>query len=131
MGNHSGGLMIADSFVFSLEFYERYSLRAPLPPTRARRGRAPPRSQSPAPLRHGCRVAREHQACGRRTRTRVSGGDFETFRPTWRSDRIEFGGRKGFIRLALEEGVPIVQVIGEMQDALLDLSEERTVPLVG
>jgi 1-acyl-sn-glycerol-3-phosphate acyltransferase len=40
------------------------------------------------------------------------GGDYEVHRPIWESRRIDFGGRKGFIRLAIEEDVPIVPVVG-------------------
>ncbi len=48
------------------------------------------------------------------------GGDWETHRPSWRSDEVDFGGRKGFIRLALDAGVPIVPVvsIGGQETAL-------------
>jgi 1-acyl-sn-glycerol-3-phosphate acyltransferase len=36
------------------------------------------------------------------------GGDYEVFRPWTHRNKIEFGGRKGFIKLALETGVPVV-----------------------
>lgn len=39
------------------------------------------------------------------------GGDVEVHRPSWRRHRIDFDGRKGFIRLALEQDVPIVPVV--------------------
>jgi len=39
------------------------------------------------------------------------GGDWEVHRPSWEEDRIEFAGRKGFLRLAWEEHVPIVPVV--------------------
>src|SRR5207247_9050439 len=29
------------------------------------------------------------------------GGDYEVHRPSWEGNRVDFGGRKGFIRLAL------------------------------
>jgi 1-acyl-sn-glycerol-3-phosphate acyltransferase len=61
------------------------------------------------------------------------GGDWETFRPTWHSDRIEFGGRKGFIKLALEENVPIVPVvaIGGQETALFVTRGRRLAKLTG
>lgn len=36
------------------------------------------------------------------------GGDHETFRPVWQANRVDFGGRKGFLRIAARAGVPIV-----------------------
>jgi len=39
------------------------------------------------------------------------GGDYEVHRPTWDSARVDFGGRKGFIRLAKQKGVKIVPVV--------------------
>jgi len=39
------------------------------------------------------------------------GGDYEVHRPTWERHRVDFGGRKGFIRLALQQDVPIVPVV--------------------
>jgi 1-acyl-sn-glycerol-3-phosphate acyltransferase len=39
------------------------------------------------------------------------GGDYEVHRPIWESGRVDFGGRKGFLRLALDEGVAIVPVV--------------------
>jgi 1-acyl-sn-glycerol-3-phosphate acyltransferase len=48
------------------------------------------------------------------------GGDYEVFRPSWESGQVDFGGRTGFIRLALRLGVPIVPVvsIGSQETAL-------------
>lgn len=39
------------------------------------------------------------------------GGDYEVFRPSWESARIDMGGRKGFLRLALAKGVPVVPMV--------------------
>ena len=39
------------------------------------------------------------------------GGDWEVHRPSWQANRIDFAGRKGFIKLALAQGVPIVPVV--------------------
>ena len=36
------------------------------------------------------------------------GGDHEAMRPLWQADRVDFAGRKGWIRLAREHGLTIV-----------------------
>jgi 1-acyl-sn-glycerol-3-phosphate acyltransferase len=55
------------------------------------------------------------------------GGDHEVHRPTWQSGRVDFGGRKGYVRLALEQDVPIVPVvaIGGQETALFLTRGER------
>ena len=112
VGNHSGGTVIVDTFVFALEFYARYGpcrrfhqlahdVAVRLPGTGIRR--------------YGTLAASHENAKKAFARGApvlvYPGGDYETFRPTWHGDRIEFGGRKGWVRLALEEGVPIVPVV--------------------
>jgi 1-acyl-sn-glycerol-3-phosphate acyltransferase len=48
------------------------------------------------------------------------GGDHEVHRPTWERNAVDFDGRRGFVRLALEHDVPIVPVvaIGGQETAL-------------
>jgi 1-acyl-sn-glycerol-3-phosphate acyltransferase len=48
------------------------------------------------------------------------GGDYEVHRPSWERNKVDFDGRRGFIRLALEQNVPIVPVvaIGGQETAL-------------
>lgn len=36
------------------------------------------------------------------------GGDHEAMRPVWEAHRVDFGGRRGFLRIAREMNVPIV-----------------------
>jgi 1-acyl-sn-glycerol-3-phosphate acyltransferase len=61
------------------------------------------------------------------------GGDYEVHRPSWESARVDFGGRKGFIRLAKEKGVPIVPVVsvGGQETALFITRGERLATLLG
>jgi 1-acyl-sn-glycerol-3-phosphate acyltransferase len=61
------------------------------------------------------------------------GGDYEVHRPSWESARVDFGGRKGFIRLAKEKGVPIVPVVsvGGQETALFLTRGERLAKLLG
>jgi 1-acyl-sn-glycerol-3-phosphate acyltransferase len=48
------------------------------------------------------------------------GGDHEVHRPSWEGNTVNFDGRRGFVRLALEHDVPIVPVvaIGGQETAL-------------
>jgi 1-acyl-sn-glycerol-3-phosphate acyltransferase len=112
VGNHSGGTMIADTFVLTTEFYSRFG-----PYRRFHQLAHDIAARTPATgIRRWGTVAASHDnarnAFDKGAPVLVyPGGDYETFRPSWHSDRIEFGGRKGFIKLALERGVPIVPVV--------------------
>jgi 1-acyl-sn-glycerol-3-phosphate acyltransferase len=61
------------------------------------------------------------------------GGEYETFRPSWQTDRIEFADRMGFIHLACDQNVPIVPVvsIGGQETALFLTRGERAARLIG
>src|SRR5919202_3820958 len=60
------------------------------------------------------------------------GGDYEVHRPSWESAKVDFGGRMGFIRIALERGVPIVPVVslGGQETALFLSRGERLARLL-
>jgi 1-acyl-sn-glycerol-3-phosphate acyltransferase len=55
------------------------------------------------------------------------GGDYEVHRPSWETAKVDFDGRKGWIRLALENDVPIVPVVslGGQETALFVSRGER------
>jgi 1-acyl-sn-glycerol-3-phosphate acyltransferase len=61
------------------------------------------------------------------------GGDYEVHRPSWQSATVDFGGRRGFIRLAKQKGVPIVPVVsvGGQETALFLTRGERLAKLFG
>jgi 1-acyl-sn-glycerol-3-phosphate acyltransferase len=132
VGNHSGGIMIVDTFVLTTEFYERFG-----PDRRFHQLAHDVAARFPGVgLRRWGTVAASHdnarQAFERGAPVLVyPGGDYETFRPTWHADQIEFGGRKGFIKLALEQGVPIVPVVavGGQETALFLTRGERAAQL--
>ncbi len=122
VGNHSGGLYIADTFVFGLEFYARFG-----PRRRFHQLAHDLAVRSPAGglLRRYGTLAASHENAGKAFERGAPvlvypGGDYETFRPSWHSSEIEFGGRSGFVKLALAEGVPIIPVvsIGGQETAL-------------
>jgi 1-acyl-sn-glycerol-3-phosphate acyltransferase len=134
VGNHSGGTVIVDTFAFALEFYERFGpdrrfhqlahdIAARLPFTGIRRYGV---------LSASHENARKAFALDAPVLV-YPGGDYETFRPTTHSSRIEFGGRKGWITLALQENVPVVPVvsIGGQETALFVTRGERAARLTG
>jgi 1-acyl-sn-glycerol-3-phosphate acyltransferase len=112
VGNHSGGTMIADTFVFATEFYSQFG-----PYRRFHQLAHDIAARTPGTgISRWGTVAASHDNASKAFDKGAPvlvypGGDYETFRPSWHSDRIEFGGRKGFIKLALERGVPIVPVV--------------------
>jgi 1-acyl-sn-glycerol-3-phosphate acyltransferase len=82
-------------------------------------------------------VAASHENAERALKKKAAllvypGGDWEVSRPSWQSAKIDFGGRKGFIRLALDAGVPIVPVvsIGGQETALFLTRGERLAKLL-
>ena len=123
VGNHSGGTLIADTFVFAQAFYDHFGAERPfhqlahdlvfkVPGVRemlVRWGTVPASPQN-------MRRALERDAA----LLVYPGGDHETYRPTWESAEIDFAGRQGFVRLALELGVRVVPVvaIGGQETAL-------------
>jgi 1-acyl-sn-glycerol-3-phosphate acyltransferase len=128
VGNHSGGTMIADTFVFAGEFYAHFG-----PHRRFHQLAHDIAARVPGTgIRRWGTVAASHDNARRAFEKGAAvlvypGGDYETFRPSWHSDQIEFGGRKGFIRLALENDVPIVPVVavGGQETALFVTRGER------
>src|SRR5580700_800347 len=123
VGNHSGGTLIADTFVFGQHFYDHFGtgrrfhqlahdLVFKVPGLRAlveRYGTVP---ASPANMSKALR--------GDAALFFNEGAAPETYRPSWESDQIDFAGRTGFIKLALKHQIPIVPVvaIGGQETAL-------------
>ena len=122
VGNHSGGNLTPDTHVFTLAFssyfgVERacYQLAHNLVLAMPGLGR----------LRRFGVVAASPENARRALESGAAllvypGGDHESYRASWHSSEIDFAGRKGFVRLALELGVPIVPVvaIGGQETAL-------------
>jgi 1-acyl-sn-glycerol-3-phosphate acyltransferase len=114
VGNHSGGTLIADTFVFSAAFYEHFGpqrvfhqlahdLVFRVPGARALVSRWGTVPASPENMERALDLGAALLV--------YPGGDWETYRPSWESATIDFAGRKGFARLALEHNVPIVPVV--------------------
>lgn len=114
VGNHSGGNLSPDTTVFTLAFTSYFGVERPFYQLAHNLVTALPfpgrflRKFGTIPASHA--NAQKALAAGA-TVLVYPGGDWEVHRPSWQSGRVDFAGRKGFLRLALEAGVPIVPVV--------------------
>jgi 1-acyl-sn-glycerol-3-phosphate acyltransferase len=122
VGNHSGGNMIPDTMVFTVAFSTYFGVERAFYQLAHKLVLSLPglswlrKFGMMAASPDNARKALSSGA----TLLVYPGGDYEAHRPSWRGNRIDFGGRKGFLRLALELDVPVVPVvaIGSQQTAL-------------
>jgi 1-acyl-sn-glycerol-3-phosphate acyltransferase len=122
VGNHSGGNVPPDTFVFTLAFCTYFGVERPFYQLAHNLVvSAPPLGY----LRKFGTVAASHENAQLALKSGAAllvypGGDYEVFRPTWERHKVDFGGRKGYVRLAREAGVPIVPVasVGGQESAL-------------
>ncbi|HEX2196824.1 MAG TPA: 1-acyl-sn-glycerol-3-phosphate acyltransferase [Actinomycetota bacterium] len=131
VGNHSGGNMTPDSMVFMLAFntyfgVERpvYALAHSLVTSWPLLGRFAKRWGI---VTAGPRVAQAALERGASVLV-YPGGDVDTHRPWTARHEIRFDGRKGFLRIARDAGVPIVPVVSVGgQDTYLPLTDGRRI----
>jgi len=112
VGNHSGGNVPPDTFVFTLAFCSYFGVERPFYQLAHNLVvSAPPLGW----LRKFGTVAANHENARLALESGAAllvypGGDYEVFRPSWERHKVDFGGRKGYVRLAREVGVPIVPI---------------------
>lgn len=113
VSNHSGGLVTMDVPVIAVAFHDRFGSDRPFyilahdgllmlggKHVLGRAGLIPAsRDNAIAALESGAATIV------------FPGGDYDVFRPTSDANKIDFGGRKGYVRTALDAGVPIVPVV--------------------
>jgi 1-acyl-sn-glycerol-3-phosphate acyltransferase len=122
VGNHTGGNMAPEVIVLPLAFSTYFGVERPFYQLAHNLVLASP--VGPLLRRYGT-MAASHEHAERALASGAAvlvfpGGDWEVHRPTWEGNRIDFAGRKGFVRLALAQDVPIVPVvtIGGQETAL-------------
>jgi 1-acyl-sn-glycerol-3-phosphate acyltransferase len=114
VGNHSGGFLPSEGFFTEVALYDHFGRDRPVyalahdflfedPTLRRYAGRL-------GLLRASHESAHHAFAAGACVLV-YPGSDLDTFRPFRDRNKIVLGGRKGFIKLALHEGVPIVPVV--------------------
>lgn len=113
VSNHSGGVLTPDWNVLAPALYRKFGYDRPLytvahygvffTPFRAALGRLgvihASRENAGEALRSGAVVLA------------FPGGDYDAFRPTLSQNVIDFDGRTGYVRTAMEAGVPIVPAV--------------------
>lgn len=135
VGNHTGGQMSPETFIFGMAFSTYFGverafyqlahnlvLASPLGLMLRRFGTV---SASP----EHARLALSSGAA----LLVYPGGDHEVNRPSWEGSKVDFGGRKGWIRLALEQDVPLVPAvtIGGQETALFLSRGETLAKMLG
>jgi 1-acyl-sn-glycerol-3-phosphate acyltransferase len=122
VANHSGGNVTPDTLLFTLAFYTYFGVERAFYQLAHNLVLASPVGQIlrrygtvPASPEHAQRALDAEAAL-----LVYPGGDWEVHRPIWERNKVDFAGRKGFVRLALDAGVPIVPVvsIGGQETAL-------------
>jgi 1-acyl-sn-glycerol-3-phosphate acyltransferase len=122
VGNHSGGNLTPDTGVFTLAFSTYFGVERPFYQLAHNLVLSMPGLGF---LRKFGTVAASHENANRALDSGAAllvypGGDYEVHRPSWETAKVDFDGRKGFIRLALDKDVPLVPVvaIGGQETAL-------------
>jgi 1-acyl-sn-glycerol-3-phosphate acyltransferase len=113
VGNHSGGNLSPDTGVFTLAFSTYFGVERAFYQLAHNLVLSMP---GLALLRKYGTVAASPENARKALRSGAAvlvypGGDYEVHRPIWERHRVDFDGRKGWLRLALQENVPIVPVV--------------------
>ena len=126
VGNHSGGTITPDTLIFTLAFSTYFGVERRFYQLAHNLVLASPYGQV---LRKFGTVSASHQHAREALDSGAAvlvypGGDWEVHRPSWKRNKVDFAGRKGFIRLTLDAGVPIVPVVASGgQETALFLSQ--------
>ncbi|HEX8206749.1 MAG TPA: lysophospholipid acyltransferase family protein [Solirubrobacteraceae bacterium] len=134
VGNHSGGNLTPDTGVFMLAFSayfgverELYSLAHNLVVSMPGLGFLKKWGTVAASRENARKALEDGNAL-----IVYPGGDYEVHRPVWERNKVDFDGRTGWIRTALEHDVPVVPLvsIGGQETSLFLSRGERLAKLL-
>ena len=113
VSNHSGGMMALDVPIFGGAFYDKFGYDRPLYTLAHNQVLVGPFKEwlGRAGIIHASQV---NAASALRSGAVVlvfPGGDHDSYRPTLHQNVIDFHGRKGYVKTAIDTGVPIVPVV--------------------
>ncbi len=113
IGNHSGGVFAMDVPVIVVPFWDHFGLERPfhvLAHDVITKGPLAPLLRPFGFVNANREAAAQALAAGGVT-VLFPGGDFDATRPWHQANKIDFAGRTGYVRTALDAGVPIVPVV--------------------
>lgn len=113
VSNHSGGVLTPDVVVFASAFYDAFGYDRPVYTLAHDTLYVGPFADW-LPRIGVIHATREHAAealCSGGVVLVFPGGDYDAYRPTSAENIIDFNGRTGYIRSAIEAGVPIVPTV--------------------
>ena len=113
VSNHSGGMFTPDVLIFAPAFYDKFGFDRPMY-TLAHYGVFIANIGDWLRRAGVIEASRENAAKALRDGAVVlvfPGGDYDSYRPTLTENVIDFGGRTGYVRTAIETGVPIVPMV--------------------
>lgn len=113
VSNHSGGLFAMDVPVFALGFYDTFGYDRPVYTLSHDMLMTGPAAGFF--IRNGF-IRANHENADEALRSGgvvvvFPGGDYDVYRPTFDENKIDFDGRTGYVKAALNAGVPIVPTV--------------------
>ena len=113
VANHSGGFFALDIQIFGVHFYERFGYGRPM--YTLSHNLIFTRINSWFLARTGFIRATHDNALQALRNSAVvvtfPGGDYDAYRPTFRQNVIDFAGRTGYVRTAVDAGAPLVPAV--------------------
>jgi 1-acyl-sn-glycerol-3-phosphate acyltransferase len=113
VSNHSGGMFTPDVLIFAPAFYDKFGFDRPVY-ILAHWGVFMANFGDWLRRAGVIEASRENAAKALRDGAVVlvfPGGDYDAYRPTFTENVIDFAGRTGYVRTAIETGVPIVPAV--------------------
>ncbi|MGV0656555.1 lysophospholipid acyltransferase family protein [Mycolicibacterium thermoresistibile] len=112
--NHSGGLLPMDVPILAAHFYEKHGYDRPLYTLSHDMLMTGPTGDFFRSIGY---ISANHENADQALRSGglvvvFPGGDYDVYRPTFAENVIDFGGRTGYVKAALNAGVPIVPAVG-------------------
>ena len=113
MSNHSGGMLTPDALVLGTAYYEKFGYGRPVYTLGHDKLFVGPLKGwlTRAGVIHASRANASKALHSGAVVLVFPGGDYDAYRPTSADRVIDFNGRTGYVRTAIETGVPIVPTV--------------------